>query len=51
MPVKDLSRVLDEAGVRHELLSHARTESAIAEAEALGPVECANSVGAWIVAI
>jgi hypothetical protein len=37
MPVKDLSRVLDEAGVRHELLSHAHTESAIAEAETLGP--------------
>jgi hypothetical protein len=27
MPVRDLSAVLDEAGVRHELLSHARTES------------------------
>jgi hypothetical protein len=37
MPVKDISRVLDEAGVRRELLSLARAESAIAEAEALGP--------------
>jgi hypothetical protein len=33
---EDLTRVLDEAGVRHELLPHARTESALAEAEALG---------------
>jgi hypothetical protein len=33
---EDLTRLLDEAGVRYELLPHARTESALAEAEALG---------------
>jgi prolyl-tRNA editing enzyme YbaK/EbsC (Cys-tRNA(Pro) deacylase) len=33
---EDLTRVLDEAGPRYELLQHARTESAVAEAEALG---------------
>jgi Ala-tRNA(Pro) deacylase len=33
---EDLTRVLDEAGVRYELLTHVRTESAVAEAEALG---------------
>jgi len=38
MGTEDLTRVLDEAGVRYELLSHARTESAGAEAEALGLV-------------
>jgi Ala-tRNA(Pro) deacylase len=38
MATEDLTRVLDEAGVRYELLSHARTESAVAEAEALGLV-------------
>jgi hypothetical protein len=27
--------VLDEAGVRYELFSHARTESTVAEADAL----------------
>jgi Ala-tRNA(Pro) deacylase len=32
----DLTRVLDEAAVPYELLSHAHTESATAEAEALG---------------
>src|SRR5215210_6978397 len=32
----DLTRALDEAGVRYELLPHAHTESAIAEADALG---------------
>jgi Ala-tRNA(Pro) deacylase len=31
-----LTRLLDEAGVSYELLPHARTESAVAEAEALG---------------
>jgi Ala-tRNA(Pro) deacylase len=36
MATEDLTRVLDEAGVRYELLPHARTESAAAEAEALG---------------
>jgi Ala-tRNA(Pro) deacylase len=38
MATEDLTRALDEAGVRYELLSHARTESAVAEAEALGLV-------------
>jgi Ala-tRNA(Pro) deacylase len=33
---EDLTRVLDEAGARYELLTHVRTESAVAEAEALG---------------
>jgi Ala-tRNA(Pro) deacylase len=33
---EDLTRVLDEAGARYELLTHVRTESAAAEAEALG---------------
>jgi Ala-tRNA(Pro) deacylase len=33
---EDLTRVLDEAGVSYELLTHVRTESAVAEAEALG---------------
>jgi Ala-tRNA(Pro) deacylase len=33
---EDLTRMLDEAGVRYQLLPHARTESALAEAEALG---------------
>jgi Ala-tRNA(Pro) deacylase len=32
----DLTRVLDQAAVRYELLRHAHTESATAEAEALG---------------
>jgi Ala-tRNA(Pro) deacylase len=32
----DLTSVLDDAGVKYELLSHAHTESALAEAEALG---------------
>ena len=36
MATEDLTRVLDEAGVSYELLSLARTESAVAEAEALG---------------
>jgi hypothetical protein len=31
---EDLTRVLDEAGPRYELLPHARTESAVAEAKA-----------------
>src|SRR5712691_12403025 len=33
---QDLTRVLDEAGVRYDLLPHARTGSAVAEAKALG---------------
>jgi Ala-tRNA(Pro) deacylase len=32
----DLTSVLDDAGVSYELLEHAHTESALAEAEALG---------------
>jgi len=36
MATSDLTRLLDEAGVQYELLPHARTESAAAEAEALG---------------
>ena len=46
MATEDLTRVLDEAGVRYELLSHARTESAVAEAEALGlaPVDVAKTL-------
>lgn len=36
MATEDLTRALDEAGARYELLPHARTESAAAEAEALG---------------
>jgi Ala-tRNA(Pro) deacylase len=32
----DLTSVLDDAGVDYELLEHAHTESALAEAEALG---------------
>ena len=35
MATEDLTRALDEAG-RYELLPHAHTESAAAEAEALG---------------
>src|SRR5215212_2436696 len=38
MATEDLTRMLDEAGVRYELFSHAHTESAVAEAEALGLV-------------
>lgn len=34
--VADLRRTLDEAGAGYELLPHAHTESALAEAEALG---------------
>ena len=36
MATSDLTRALDEAGVSYELLSHAHTESALAEAESLG---------------
>jgi Ala-tRNA(Pro) deacylase len=34
--MEDLTRVLDEAGANYELLPHPRTESALAEARALG---------------
>jgi len=42
----DVTRVLDEAGVQYELLTHARTETATAEAEALGlpPGEVAKTL-------
>ena len=36
MPTSDLTRTLEEAGVQYELLPHAHTETAAAEAEALG---------------
>lgn len=36
MAASDLTRALDEAGAEYELLPHARTETATAEAEALG---------------
>jgi Ala-tRNA(Pro) deacylase len=36
MAENDVPTILDEAGVEYELLSHARTETATAEAEALG---------------
>ena len=36
MATSDLTSVLDKAGVSYELLAHAHTESALAEAEALG---------------
>lgn len=36
MATSDLTSVLDDAGVSYELLEHAHTESALAEAEALG---------------
>jgi Ala-tRNA(Pro) deacylase len=43
---EDLTRVLDEAGVDYELLAHPRTESAVAEAEALGlaPADVAKTL-------
>jgi Ala-tRNA(Pro) deacylase len=46
MATEDLTRVLDEAGVRYDLLPHAHTESAVAEAEALGvaPAEVAKTL-------
>jgi Ala-tRNA(Pro) deacylase len=36
MAEKDVLNILDEAGVEYELLAHPRTETAAAEAEALG---------------
>ncbi len=36
MGVAELTRILDEAHVRYELVPHARTDSAVAEARALG---------------
>jgi hypothetical protein len=35
MATEDLTRALDEAGVAYELLPHAHTESALAEAQML----------------
>jgi Ala-tRNA(Pro) deacylase len=42
----DLTRALDEAGVDYELLPHTHTESALAEAQALGvpPIEVAKTI-------
>jgi Ala-tRNA(Pro) deacylase len=36
MADKDVTAVLDEAGIEYEVLPHPRTETAVAEAEALG---------------
>src|SRR5688572_28178218 len=46
MATEDLTRVLDDAGATYELLPHARTESAFAEAEALGiaPADVAKTL-------
>jgi Ala-tRNA(Pro) deacylase len=46
MAEKDVTSVLDEAGVGYELLPHARTETAAAEAETLGvdPKEVAKTL-------
>ena len=46
MVAKDLTSVLDAAGASYELLPHARTETAAAEAEALGlaPEEVAKTL-------
>jgi Ala-tRNA(Pro) deacylase len=43
---EDLTRRLDEAGARYELLPHAHTESAVAEAKALGvaPADVAKTL-------
>jgi Ala-tRNA(Pro) deacylase len=46
MATEDLVRVLDERGARYELLPHAHTESAVAQAEALGlaPTDVAKTL-------
>jgi Ala-tRNA(Pro) deacylase len=46
MAEKDVTGILDEAGVDYELLAHPRTETATAEAEALGvdPGEVAKTL-------
>jgi Ala-tRNA(Pro) deacylase len=43
---QELTRLLDEAGARYELLPHAHTESAVAEARALGvaPADVAKTL-------
>ena len=49
VPTQDLTRRLDEAGARYEVLPHAHTESAVAEAKALG-VEPADVAKTLVVA-
>ena len=46
MATEDLTRVLDQADVAYELFPHERTESALAEAEALGiaPADVAKTL-------
>jgi Ala-tRNA(Pro) deacylase len=46
MAVADVTKVLDDAGAEYELLHHAHTERAVAEAEALGlsPAEVAKTL-------
>jgi Ala-tRNA(Pro) deacylase len=46
MAVADVTRPLDEAGISYELLPHTHTETALAEAEALGlpPDEVAKTL-------
>src|ERR671936_886300 len=46
MPRSDLTRTLEEAGVQYNLLPHAHTETAAAEAEALGlePADVAKTL-------
>jgi Ala-tRNA(Pro) deacylase len=46
MPTEDVTGALEQAGVEYELLPHARTETAVAEAEALGlsPDEVAKTL-------
>jgi Ala-tRNA(Pro) deacylase len=46
MATEDVTRVLDDAGIAYELLPHPRTESAVAEAEALGlpPADVAKTL-------
>jgi Ala-tRNA(Pro) deacylase len=46
MATSDLTSTLDEAGVKYELLPHAHTETAAAEAEALGlqPADVAKTL-------
>jgi Ala-tRNA(Pro) deacylase len=46
MALESLTRFLDDAGASYEVLPHARTESAVAEAEALGlpPHEVAKTL-------
>jgi len=46
MPIDALTRALDDAGVEYELLEHPRTETAAAEAQALGlsPDEVAKTL-------